>query len=485
MKQTLTVVSLGPGDPSLMTLQTADAMRQARRLILRTARHPAADWLQQEGIAFETLDDLYDACDDFDALHRAMAAKLWQAAAEGPVVYAVADATNDGSVVALGASCPVGASLTRLPGVTRADACLNALPAGELPPAGLRILPATACSGSLDPGQPLLVTELDNAILAGDVKLWLSDLYGDEQPVVLFPSSVGKAAHAPRVIPLMALDRQRAYDHTVAVYLPALPLTGRARYGFDDLLRVMSVLRGEDGCPWDRAQTHESLRPYLLEEAWEVSAAIDEGDPEHLADELGDLLLQVVFHADVGLAYGEFGMTDVTSAICSKMISRHPQVFPVPGEAEARDWEESKMRERGLDTHAALMADVPRGLPALMRAAKVQKKAAKVGFDWDSPQEALPKIHEEAEEVLAELMRSADPEEELGDLLFSCVNVARLAGTDPEAALHRATEKFIRRFTAMEKIIISDGKSLKDLTLREMDVYWNRVKSAEDRQAAR
>lgn len=143
------------------------------------------------------------------------------------------------------------------------------------------------------------------------------------------------------------------------------------------------------------------------------------------------------------------------------------------------------MRERGLDTHAALMADVPRGLPALMRAAKVQKKAAKVGFDWDSPQEALPKIHEEAEEVLAELARSADPEEELGDLLFSCVNVARLAGTDPEAALHRATEKFIRRFTAMEKMIISDGKSLKDLTLREMDVYWNRVKSAEDRQAAR
>lgn len=483
MKQTLTVVSLGPGDPSLITLQTADAMRRAKRLILRTARHPAADWLRAEGVAFETLDPLYDRCEDFDALHRAMAAKLWQAAAEGPVTYAVADATNDGSVVALGASCPEGAVLTRLPGVTRADACLNALPAEQLPSAGLRILPATACSGSLDPGQPLLVTELDNAILAGDVKLWLSDLYGDEQPVVLFPSSV-KAAHASRVIPLMTLDRQRVYDHTVAVYLPALPLTGRDRYGFDDLLRVMAVLRGEDGCPWDRTQTHESLRPCLLEEAWEVSAAIDEGDPDHLADELGDLLLQVVFHADIGRAYGEFGMTDVTSAICAKMISRHPRVFPVPGEAEARDWDESKMRERGLDTHAALMADVPRGLPALMRAAKIQKKAAKVGFDWDSPQEALPKIHEEAEEVLAELARSTDPTEELGDLLFSCVNVARLSGADPEEALHRATEKFIRRFTAMEKMIISDGKSLKGLTLCEMDVYWNQVKAAEGKQAS-
>lgn len=477
MKAQITVVTLGPGDPGLMTMQTAKVLEEADQVVLRTARHPVADYLTEKGIAFETLDALYDVCEDFDALHEAMAASLWQMASSAPLVYGVADATSDGSVAALLRRKPEGAELNCLAGVSRADDCLAQLSGHE---GALRILPASACGEAMHhPGEALLITELDNPALAGDVKLWLTDLYDDEMPVILFPSSVHQQ-RAPRSMPLWELDRQKTYDHTVSVYLPPLNLKGRSRYSFDDLLRVMTTMLGENGCPWDREQTHESLRRSLIEEAWEVAAAIDEGDPDHLADELGDMMMLVVFHALIGQRHGTFALGDVTSAICRKMIYRHPHVFSdaryETAEDVLADWETMKKQEKGLKTQTAVMQDVPQGLPALMRAQKVQKKAAQVGFDWDDALGALPKIHEEADEVMAELQAGRDPGEELGDLLFSVVNVARLSGADAEQLMHGAVNKFIGRFESMENLIISDGKSLQDLTLAEMDVYWNRVK---------
>lgn len=484
MKPVITVVSLGPGDPSLMTLQAADALRQAKRLILRTGRHGVSAWLEASGIAYDTLDSLYDQYEDFDELHAAMASTLWRQAADGPLTYAVMDASTDGSVAALAAIRSQEATLHRLPGLTAADACLAAVPPEKIG-RGLRILPAVECVGSSpDPRLPLMITELDNRALAGDVKLWLTDLYDDEMQAVFFPPSE-KARRKAMLLPLVDMDRQKHYDHTCCLYVPPAPLKERQRFCFSDLVEVMGILRGEGGCPWDREQTHESLRKYLIEEAWEAVGAIDEGDPDHLADELGDVLLQVVFHASIGQAHGTFSLSDVTTDICRKMIYRHAHIFGdavchTSGEVSA-SWEALKMTEKGLSTQAEVLQDVSLGLPALMRAGKVQKKAALVGFDWDTPQEALPKVHEEAEEVLEELVKGADPGEELGDLLFSCVNVARLCGLEPEFLLKHATEKFIRRFEAMENLIISDGKALKGLTLSEMDVYWNRVKSAQNR----
>lgn len=485
MTPSITVVTLGPGDPQLMTLQTADALRHADRLMLRTVQHPVAAWLDAQSIAYKTLDALYDRYDDFDALHKAMARMLWKAACDAPVVYAVLDAANDGSVAELFAQRPDAAQLRVLPGVSRTDSCLAQLP-GESA-GGVRVVPAISCAvAGYHPGMPLLITELDNPALAGDVKLWLTELYDDEMQVTLFPSTVAGAAE-PRRIALWELDRLKQYDHTVCLFVPAAPLMSRQRYCFDDLIEVMGILRGENGCPWDREQTHQSLRKYLIEEAWEVAAAIDEDDPEHLADELGDVLLQVVFHAHVGQSHGAFSLSDVTTAICRKMIYRHQHIFGdthcETADEVSASWEQLKKAEKGLDTQTAVMQDVPKGLPALMRAAKVQKKAAHVGFDWDDAIGALPKIHEEADEVLAELQNSRDPGEELGDLLFSCVNVARLVRQDPEMLLQKATEKFIRRFGAMEKAIICNGKSLQGLTLAEMDVYWNMVKKAQQKEA--
>ena len=478
MKQ-ITVVSLGPGDPKLLTLQTLDILRKSRHLILRTARHRTADWLQQEGVIFTDFDALYDEYEDFDQLHAEMARLLWEEAAEHALTFAVIDAQTDGAVRALRASCPEDARVTILPGITMADSCMALLPESFEQSGSVRVLPAMdAVQAAPDPATPQLITEIFDRVLASDLKLRLADLYGDESEVVLFPSSV-KINRKPLVIPLMELDRQRTYDHTVCLYVPAMDLHHRERFCFDDLLQVMHTLRQQ--CPWDGEQTHESLRKYLIEEAYEAVGAIDEDDMDHLADELGDVLLQIAFHADIAQEVGEFSISDVTTAIVRKMIYRHAHIFGNvhcdTAEEVTQSWEKLKKVEKGLTTQSSVLADVSQGLPALMRASKVQKKAAQVGFDWDDAIGALPKIHEEADEVLAELEASRDPGEELGDLLFSCVNVALLAGLEPELLLKAATEKFVRRFTAMENLIISDEKSLEGLTLAEMDVYWNRVKA--------
>ncbi len=481
MKPMITVVSLGPGNAQQLTLQAAEALRKAKCLILRTAQLRIVQWLQEENIPYQDFDALYDEYNDFDALHQEMAARLWQMAEVRNVVFAVIDAQTDGAVRCLRASCPEEGALRILPGVSMADSCLALLPSQFVHTGSVRVLPAMdALQADPDPATPLLVTEIFDRILASDLKLKLSDLYGDEAAIVLFPSSV-KINRKPLVLPLVELDRQHTYDHTVSIYVPAMELRTRDRYCFADLLKVMHTLRQQ--CPWDSEQTHETLKKYMLEEAYEAVGAIDEDDMDHLADELGDVLLQVAFHADLAQEIGEFSIHDVTTAIVRKMIYRHAHIFGnvhcETAEEVTQSWEQLKKAEKGLTTQASVLADVSRSLPALMRASKVQKKAAQVGFDWDDPIGALPKIHEEADEVLEELKAGRDPGEELGDLLFSCVNVARLAGLEPELLLTAATEKFIRRFTAMEKLIISDEKSLEGLTLAEMDVYWNRVKSAQ------
>ncbi len=481
MKPSITVVSLGPGDPKLLTLQSYEAIKNAKHLVLRTAHHRTAEYLQEQGIAFESFDALYDQYDDFDALHFDMADKLWSFSEKKNITFAVIDATTDGAVKALKERLPAEGKLQILPGVTVADACLSLLPHTLRHAGRVRIMPAIdVVDASPDPSTPLLITELWDRVLAGEVKLRLSDIYGDEALVCFFPSSVN-INRKPQVIPLCEMDRQPRYDHTVAVYIPQIGLHDRQRYCFDDLLHVMHILRQQ--CPWDGEQTHESLRKYLIEEAYEACDAIDDDDMEHLADELGDVLLQIAFHSDIAQTAGEFSIGDVTTAIVRKMIFRHAHIFGDVHCATADDvvqsWEKLKKLEKGLSTQASVLADISKGLPALMRAEKVQKKAAQVGFDWDDAIGALPKIHEETEEVLAELEAGGNPAEELGDLLFSVVNVARLAGHTPELLLKAATDKFIRRFTAMENLIISDEKSLEGLTLAEMDVYWNRVKANE------
>ena len=259
----------------------------------------------------------------------------------------------------------------------------------------------------------------------------------------------------------------------------------KEHYDLADFRQVIEILRHPGGCPWDQEQTHHSIRRNLLEEAYEAAEAIDTENNTLLQEELGDVLMQVLFHSSIEADAGRFDLDDVADMAVKKLIFRHPHVFGSVDVADSSEvlvnWDALKRQEKHQESYTDTLDAVARSLPALWRAEKVQKKAAQVGFDWDTPQDALPKVHEEADEVLTELQNARDPGEELGDLLFSCVNVARLSGIDPEQALKNATEKFIKRFSAMENLIKLDEKSLKDLTLSEMDVYWNRVKAAQNR----
>lgn len=271
--------------------------------------------------------------------------------------------------------------------------------------------------------------------------------------------------------------------------------------GIQHLLEIMAKLRDrESGCPWDVEQTFATIAPYTIEEAYEVADAIDRGDLPGLKDELGDLLLQVVFHAHMAEEQGAFAFADVAEAISDKMTRRHPHVF---GDADVEDaaaqtaaWEEHKRRERESmgDEDRSALAGIARGLPEWQRAIKLQNRAAKVGFDWPGPAPVIEKLHEEIDEVRAEFAAAAAApgdahvrtrlEDEIGDLLFVCANLARHAKVDVGSALRRANLKFERRFRAMEALAAADGTELAGLPLEVQDRYWDRAKAAEKKDAA-
>lgn len=251
-------------------------------------------------------------------------------------------------------------------------------------------------------------------------------------------------------------------------------------YSLNDLEHIVSILRAPGGCPWDGEQTHESLRRGMLEESYEVVEAIDEGSASHLKEELGDVLLQVVFHADIEKDAGRFTLDDVADGICKKLIFRHPHVFgdvSVSGSDEVLvNWEVLKREEKGQETYSDTLRSVARSLPALWRAEKVQKKAKKAGFDWPDASGAMDKLSEELEELKQAVTENSNVAEELGDLLFAAVNVSRFIKADPEETLTAATDKFISRFEKVERLVAQTGQDMAELPLEELDKLWEEAK---------
>ena len=256
-------------------------------------------------------------------------------------------------------------------------------------------------------------------------------------------------------------------------------------YAFEDLREIMVRLRAPDGCPWDREQTHQSIKEYFLEEAYEFLEALEDGNDPHMREELGDLLLQVVFHAQIGAERGAFGMEDVIQELSEKLVRRHPHVFgttEVSGSDEVvANWETIKNTEAGKEERKSRLDGIPHTFPALVRAKKLQVRAAKDGFDWPSAEPVWEKLEEEIAEVREAIAENdADHlEDEVGDLLFVAVNLARKLGVDPEIALQRANAKFDRRFRAMESFVETEGRKLSDLDLAAQDALWDRAKAAE------
>ncbi len=248
--------------------------------------------------------------------------------------------------------------------------------------------------------------------------------------------------------------------------------TSKPRYDLSDLIRLVHVLRAPGGCPWDAAQTHLSIRRNFLEEAYEACEALDCDDAAMLREELGDVLLQVLFHADIEADRGRMTIDDIADAECRKLIFRHPFLFG----GERASWDELKKQEKGQKTTGEAMQGVARSLPATWRAEKIQKKAAKTGFRWESADEALDKLAEETGELREAVRDHTNIDEELGDVLFAAVRVASTLERDPEQALHAACEKFIRRFTAMEQTALAEGRPLETLSKDELLAGWNAQK---------
>lgn len=264
-----------------------------------------------------------------------------------------------------------------------------------------------------------------------------------------------------------------------------MEFTQKANYTFDDLVRIMQLLRTPQGCPWDKKQTHRSIRQNFIEETYEVVEAIDKEDTELLKEELGDVLLQVVFHAQIEAEAGSFNINDVSDGICKKLIIRHPHVFSdVKADTPEKvlsNWDKIKMETKSQSTQGQAMESISKALPSLMRSAKIQQKAAKIGFDWKSADGAFAKVEEELGELKAAFAKedTCACEEELGDLLFSVVNVSRFVGADAEKALYNACDKFIKRFSALEQLTAQRGIDVKEAPLNQLDSLWDEVKECQ------
>ncbi len=452
----ITVIGMGFSADDL-TMGAVSALRAAGRVILHTGRCALAAWLDAQSIPCETLDALYERSEDFDEHARLAAEAVLDAASSADVVYAVFD-VRDASVRELLSRAEKPPKVIAGP---PSEGPLLAWSCGDA-----EMLEASDWENfRLSPWRDAVVREIDTRQLASEVKLKLLDCYPDESPAyALLDGAVAK-------IRLVELDRLKRYDHTVSVLVPAQrDLKSLERYDFDALVRIMAILRAPDGCPWDRAQTHESLRGDLLEEAWEAASAIDKGDTFALCDELGDVLMAVCLQAEIARQHGEFDIGDVTTAICEKMISRHSHIFGTDSAANVEEtmelWQERKRRERGDRSRADALRSVDAGMPALTRAQKLLSRAEDAGL-------RLPaRVAEAAEAFLRE-----PGEHTLAELLLETAAAAREHGLDAELALGLLCGRFVERFDAMEKSILADGGSMETASPEEKKSRWDAAKA--------
>ena len=480
----ITIVGLGPGPFGCLSLETWDVIRQAPKLLLRTAVHPTVEDLRSRGVNFTSYDTFYDQGEDFDSVYRAIADDVIEQARVADVVFAVPGSPMVAEkTVGLirEAAVAAGLPIVVLPGMSFFELLCNRL--GIDPQQGLTLVDALEVETlPKDLATGLVITQVFSPLVASELKLALMERLPDEAPVIV-ARHLGLPDESVTTVPLFELDRQAGFDHLTSVYAPPAS-TGGERFELDPLVKVMSRLRSPDGCPWDIEQSHATLRRYIIEEVYEVLEAIDEQDPTHLCEELGDLLLQIVFHARMAEEAGDFSMQDVVDTVTEKLIRRHPHVF---GDISVQDaaevivnWDAIKRREKKQKPKSALDG-VPQGLPALLRANKLQMKAAKVGFDWDDIAPVWDKVAEE----LAELRQAAangnpaEIEDELGDVVFAVVNLGRFLGVETEVALNRANNKFSRRFHQVEEMLRQQGRKWQELDLAQMDELWMAVKAQE------
>lgn len=493
MSGAITVVGLGSGNPDRLTLGIMKTLESAPKVHVRTLAHPVIGVLRDRGLVMESFDHVYESHDTFPEVYDYIASALIDVARSedgNDVVYAVPGhpMVAEATVRLLRERCPEhGVPLTVLGGESFLDEAFVRL--GFDPIEGFQLLDAAGLeSHLLQPQLHTLIGQVYDMFTASEVKLALMETYPDDYEVVV-GHALGVADEESIVrLPLYELDRIDGYGNLSLVYVPKNEDAQLRRRSFARLQEIVSILRSPEGCPWDREQTHQSIRKNLIEETYEVLETIDEDDPEHMQEELGDLLLQILLHSQMEEELGTFTVYDVIQGLHDKLIFRHPHVF---GETSAKDaeaalqsWEQMKAEEKrlkGADPGQASMLDgIPRDLPALMKAYKLQKKAAKAGFDWDDIGGVFDKIEEELAELRQAVEEGQTPGEqalELGDLLFAVSNAARFIKTDPEEALALTNRKFMQRFRYMEEQLASRNRHVSDSTMEELEELWQQAKS--------
>ncbi|MBN1180410.1 MAG: nucleoside triphosphate pyrophosphohydrolase [Anaerolineae bacterium] len=447
---TLTILGLGPGDPSLLTRAAWDVLVAAEEVWLRTARHPTVAGLPAH-LTLHAFDDLYDAAEDFDTVYRTIAAQVLALASRPQgVLYAVPGHPLVGESTVLrilAAARDADVPVRVVEGLSFVGPTLTALEIDALD--GLQVCDAIDLAAQhhppLNPDLPALVGQVYGRALTSDLKLTLMNQYPDEHPVALVHAA-GCADAAVVRLPLFELDRQDV-AHLTTLYVPPLPTVS----SFEGLQETVAHLRAPDGCPWDQKQTHESLRTGLLEEAYEAAEAIDAGDVDALQEELGDLLLQVLLQTQISTEEDDFRMVDVIAGIDAKLKYRHPHVWggvAVDGAADVLErWERLKRAEKAERT--SLLDGVPRALPALQQAYLYGERADRSGFDWTPAAVETDGAFEQMMDGIAELPPE-DRETALGDMLLALAERARRLEVEPEAALRKACARFAERFRRLE-----------------------------------
>jgi tetrapyrrole methylase family protein/MazG family protein len=481
----ITIVGLGPGDARHLTREAWEVLESTREVWLRTERHPTASNLPP-GLKLHSFDYLYDDGEDFAKVYDAIARRVLEMGQRpGGVVYGVpghplvGEATVEAILASAGRlSLPVRV----VEGLSFVEPTLTALRIDALQ--GLQIVDAIDLARShhppLNPDLPALVGQLYSRLLASEVKLTLMNQYPDDHEVILVHAA---GTLEERIAARLLYELDRADDaaapvaHLTTLYVP--PLADVA--SFEGLQKTVAHLRAPEGCPWDREQTHESLRTCLLEEAYESVGAIDRGDIDALQEELGDLLLQVLLQTQIATEAGEFKMPDVILGIDGKLKRRHPHVWGGREVADTHEvlhnWEELKREEK--QDRSSVLDGVPRVLPALQKADTYGRRVARVGFDWHDVDGVVVKVREEVAELESASTHERQ-EAELGDLLFAVANWARWLGIDPESALRQANARFARRFRWLERVAIERGLDAATLSIDELEALWQEAKRSEE-----
>ncbi|MGM0877681.1 MAG: nucleoside triphosphate pyrophosphohydrolase [Bacillota bacterium] len=483
MAKEITIVGLGAGDLNQLPFGVYQLIMKSEHLFLRTKEHPIIKELNSE-ISYEAFDTIYEQNDHFDEVYSEIVETLLKRAAETNIVYAVpghplvAEKTVQ---LLLTEGRQKGYTIRVEGGQSFLDSTFQAL---EIDPIeGFQLVDALSLkSEQLQLKGHVIVTQVYDQMVASDVKLTLMEQLPDDYKVMIV-TAAGSSKQQLKEVALYELDRETSVNNLTSVYIPPIENGAILHHQFTSLRQIIATLRGPNGCPWDKEQTHHSLKRYLIEECYELLEAIEEEDIDHIIEELGDVLLQVVLHAQIGEDDGMFSIDDVIKGISEKMIRRHPHVF---GETTVQDteevlsnWDDIKRKEKDSIGKQSILDSVATSLPALSKAFHLQKKAAKVGFDWPTIEGTWEKVKEEIKEFEDELVSNKDERlllEEFGDVLFALINVGRHYKIEPEEALSSTNKKFYDRFTYIEKKAIENQKELQNMSLEEMDVYWNEAK---------